>query len=77
MARLNHKSGIHITFHQHRRAFATWALRGGMDLISLQGLLGHKSVRMVRRYALIDASGLRAAQERTMPIDSLMQFRLN
>ncbi len=39
MARLSGKSGVHITFHKCRRTFATWALRNGMDLISLQRLV--------------------------------------
>ena len=52
MARLSHKSEVHITFHKCRRTFATWALRGGMDLLSLQRLLGHSSLEMVRPSAL-------------------------
>ena len=70
MARLSHKSGVHITFHMCRRTFATWALNGGMDLISLQRLLGHSSLEMVRRYAKQSDRDLRMAHHRVGPIDN-------
>ncbi|MFV2043981.1 MAG: site-specific integrase [Anaerolineales bacterium] len=47
MARLSQKSGVHITFHKCRRTFASWALRQGMDLLSLQRLLGHSSLAAI------------------------------
>ncbi|GMR09974.1 MAG: hypothetical protein BMS9Abin28_0795 [Anaerolineae bacterium] len=48
MARFSRKSGVHITFNMRRRTFTTWALNGGMDLLSLQRLPGHSSLEMVR-----------------------------
>jgi len=53
MARLSSRSGVHITFHKCRRTFATMALRNGMDLFSLQRLLGHSSLEMVRRIMFV------------------------
>ncbi|MFQ5923543.1 MAG: tyrosine-type recombinase/integrase, partial [Anaerolineales bacterium] len=69
MARLSQKSGVHLTFHKCRRTFATWALNGGMDLFSLQRLLGHSSLEMVRRYARQSDRDLKSAHDRTGPID--------
>ncbi len=72
MARLSRKSGVHITFHKCRRTFATWALRQGMDLLSLQRLLGHSSLEMVRKYALQTDHDLRLAHLRNGPLDNLL-----
>ena len=72
MARLSHKSGIHITFHKCRRTFATWALRRGMDLITLQRLLGHSSLEMVRKYAQLSDIDLKAAHSSTGPVDNYL-----
>ncbi|MFV2044789.1 MAG: tyrosine-type recombinase/integrase, partial [Anaerolineales bacterium] len=72
MTRLSRKSGIHITFHKCRRTFATWALKGGMDLISLQRLLGHTNLGMVRRYALQSDQDLQAAHSRAGPLDAIL-----
>ena len=69
MARLSLKSGIHITFHKCRRTFATWALNGGMDLLSLQRLLGHTSLEMVRRYAMQSDKDLKIAHEKVGLVD--------
>ncbi len=70
MARLSQKSGVHITFHKCRRTFATWALRQGMNLLSLQRLLGHSSLEMVRRYALQSDADLYLAHVLNGPIDN-------
>ncbi|MFV2043989.1 MAG: tyrosine-type recombinase/integrase [Anaerolineales bacterium] len=69
MARLSQKSGVHITFHKCRRTFASWALRQGMDLLSLQRLLGHSSLEMVRRYAQQSDRDLKNAHLEFSPID--------
>ena len=40
-----------VTFHTARHTFATILLNKGVDLVSVQKLLGHTSVRMTQRYA--------------------------
>lgn len=45
-------SGIpHIRFHDLRHTFATRLVRAGVDLITVQQLLGHAKVTMTARYA--------------------------
>jgi len=44
-----------FVFHDLRHTFATWARKGGADLITLQKALDHSSITMTMRYAHIDA----------------------
>jgi integrase len=40
-----------VTFHTLRHTFASHAVMGGMDLVTLQHILGHAKLDMVMRYA--------------------------
>lgn len=57
------------TAHSFRRAFALLALRRGLDLVSLQKLLGHADLSVIRRYLAQTEADLREAHARASPVD--------
>jgi integrase len=50
-----------VVFHTLRHTFASWQVQGGMDLYTLQKLMGHKSFQMVQRYAHLAPNNLKQA----------------
>lgn len=58
--------------HAFRRAFALGALRGGVDLVSLQRLLGHADLSVIRRYLAQSEEDLKAAHAKGSPVDRLL-----
>jgi integrase len=69
------KSGIaHCRFHDLRHTFATRLLNKGVDLRTVQELLGHTSLTMIQAYTHPDHAHLRQAIARldaavTLPVD--------
>lgn len=59
------------TLHSFRRAFALSCLRNGMDVISLQRLLGHADLSVLRRYLKQTEGDLAEAHRRASPVDNL------
>jgi integrase len=41
----------HFRFHDTRHTFATRLVRAGVDIVSVQHLLGHSKITMTARYA--------------------------
>jgi integrase/recombinase XerD len=56
--------------HAFRRAFCLACLRNGMDLVSLQRLMGHADLSLLRRYADQTTDDLATAHQRASPVDN-------
>jgi site-specific recombinase XerD len=59
--------------HSFRRGFAINALRAGVDLVSLQRLLGHSDLTVIRQYLSQTSEDLKAAHERSGPVDRMLR----
>ncbi len=57
--------------HAFRRLFALQSLRSGLDVISLQRLLGHRDLSVIQRYLKQTIDDLREAHNRHSPGDLL------
>ncbi|HEY87140.1 MAG TPA: tyrosine-type recombinase/integrase [Dehalococcoidia bacterium] len=70
--RLAKKSGVK-RFHAHlcRHTFATNYLINGGDVFSLQQILGHSSLEMVRRYVTLASAQVRVQHRKFSPMDKM------
>jgi site-specific recombinase XerD len=55
--------------HSFRRAFAINMLRAGVDIYSLQSLIGHTQLQVLRRYLKQTEGDLRIADALGSPVD--------
>ena len=60
------------TLHSFRRAFAIACLRNGVDVYSLQRLMGHADLSVLRRYLAQTQEDLRRAHEKAGPVDNML-----
>jgi len=60
------------SLHSFRRAFALACLRNGMDIYSLQRLMGHADLTMMRRYLAQTSEDVRKAHQRSGPVDRFL-----
>jgi site-specific recombinase XerD len=58
------------TLHSFRRAFALNMLRNGVDIFTLQRLMGHADIQVLRRYLAQDDQDSRLAHLRNGPVDN-------
>jgi site-specific recombinase XerD len=67
------KAGVPVpSLHSFRRAFALTCLRAGMDVYSLQKLMGHSDLSVLRRYLQQTEADLRAAHQKAGPVDRML-----
>ena len=65
------RAGIEApTLHSFRRAFALLCLRRGVDVYSLQRLMGHSDLSVLRRYLAQTEDDLRRAHQQASPADT-------
>lgn len=63
------------TLHSFRRAFALGALRAGVDVFSLQTLMGHADLQVLRRYLAQTTDDLREAHNKIGLVNQLKNRR--
>ncbi|MGH2455559.1 MAG: tyrosine-type recombinase/integrase [Candidatus Limnocylindria bacterium] len=63
--------GVRTNPHTFRHTFAKLYLLNGGDLFSLQRILGHATLDMVRRYVNLDVGDIKRQHEAASPLDRL------
>ena len=58
--------------HSFRRLFALTMLRNGVDIYSLQLLMGHADLQILRRYLKLNEQDTLSAHAKGSPVDSIM-----
>jgi len=71
-ARLGQRSGVHrLHAHLCRHTFATRFLINGGDVFTLQKILGHSTLEMVRQYVNLASNDVIIKHQRFSPLDRL------
>jgi site-specific recombinase XerD len=71
-ARLGQRSGVQrLHAHLCRHTFATRFLVNGGDVFTLQQILGHSTLEMVRNYVNLASNDIIINHQRFLPLDRL------
>ena len=74
ISKIGKKAGVPGVYpHRFRHTFAVQFLRNGGDIFTLQMLLGHSSLKMVRHYAKLAAVDAELAHRRASPADNWLR----
>lgn len=73
--RLTRRTGIKLTIHALRRTFVILSLRSGADVLTLQTMLGHSDLSMVKHYAQMVDEDLIESHKSHSPIDNLDRLK--
>jgi site-specific recombinase XerD len=65
------KSGLKVSCHQMRHTMATQMLNAGAELVTIQDLLGHSSIRTTERYSKV--SNLKVQKDYHKAMEVVMQ----
>jgi len=60
------------SLHSFRRGFAITSLRNGVDVFSLQRLMGHSDLSILRRYLTQTDADLERAHRKAGPVDNAL-----
>lgn len=71
LEKLGKSCGVHAHPHKFRRTCALFMLRSGADVFSVQHLLGHSDLAVLRRYLAQTEADVTRAHERHSPVDGL------
>jgi integrase/recombinase XerD len=67
--------GVRVSPHTFRHTFAKWYILGGGDAFTLQRLLDHSTMNMVRKYIQMDSTDIKVQHHQYSPINTVLKKR--